>query len=130
MNRLTEYIVACTNLYGMVHKEMVVEIYNAQCGAELPPMDIQSLQCGNISVETEELARNMTEIVGDWFVAAPIAEFGEVEYYLDLKRDKPYYVPEQEELLKYTDDWYFERNLQFVELVEYMRDMFLKVRKM
>ncbi len=30
MDQLTKYIVALTNLYGMVHKDKVVEIYNSQ----------------------------------------------------------------------------------------------------
>lgn len=30
MNQLTQYIIALTNLYGMIHKGKVVEIYNDQ----------------------------------------------------------------------------------------------------
>ena len=30
MNQLTEYIIALSNLYGMIQKDILVEIYNTQ----------------------------------------------------------------------------------------------------
>jgi hypothetical protein len=30
MNQLTKYIIALSHLYGVVHKDKVVEIYNSQ----------------------------------------------------------------------------------------------------
>lgn len=30
MNKITDYIIALTNIYGLVHKDKVVEIYNMQ----------------------------------------------------------------------------------------------------
>ena len=30
MNELAKYIIALSNLYGMVHKEMVVDVFNNQ----------------------------------------------------------------------------------------------------
>ena len=43
MSQLTQYIIALTNLYGMVHKDKVAEIYNSQNEDQISLADIEAL---------------------------------------------------------------------------------------
>ena len=48
------------------------------------------------------------------------------ESYLELKEeqaDKPYYIPEKDELLKYQDDFYSEETKEFLDLGAYLRNV-------
>jgi len=53
------------------------------------------------------------------------------ESYLELKEeqaDKPYYIPEKDELLKYQDDFYSEETKEFLDLGAYLRNV-LKLKR-
>ena len=41
MNQLEQYIVAMTNLYGMFHKNKLVEIYNSQNDEKISISDVE-----------------------------------------------------------------------------------------
>ena len=56
MNQVTEYIIALTNLYGLIHKDRVKDIYNSQNEAQ-----------GTIQ-EIEELLMNPPKGLGKTFV--------------------------------------------------------------
>lgn len=46
-------------------------------------------------------------------------EMGEFDFQLMEREGKPFYIPDQEELLKYKDDNYFEVNKEYKALLEY-----------
>lgn len=43
MNKVIDYIIALTNLYGLVHKSKVIEIYNMQNADKIDEEAIQSI---------------------------------------------------------------------------------------
>jgi preprotein translocase subunit SecA len=90
MSQLTEYVIALSNLYGMVYKEKVVEIYK------------------------------------DHFVHEAIMEHDEFDLMLRKKGDKPHYVPNKNELLKYVDEGYFEKSKEYNALIKYVEKNFFK----
>ena len=117
MNQLTEYIIALSNLYGMIQKDILVEIYNTQ--------NEEPISLGEVEAYLEnpppELKKGHTYPHKDYFVHETILEFDEFESMLEKKGDKPFYVPAKEELLRYTDDFYFEKTTQYKVFYDYVR---------
>ncbi len=114
MNRLLNYIISLTNLYGLVHRDKVVEIYNLQNEEEIDVDAIQDI----MNNPSEDL--KFVEINGDYFVHEAIMEFDDFNEQLKQRKGKPFYIPEQEELLKYKDDCYFEVTKQYQALLNYV----------
>lgn len=120
MNQLTKYIIALTNLYGMVHKDKVVEIYNEQNEDQININKVESF-INNPPVELED---EFIQIYKDYFVHETVLEFDDVNVMLANKADKPYYVPKQSELLKYVEDGYFEETKEYKKLLNYVKKNF------
>ncbi len=120
MNKVIDYIISLTNLYGLVHKDKVVEIYNMQneekINAEIINLFFQK--------HLKELSRNFVEVYGDYFVSESIIEFDEFDEQLSQRRGKPFYVPEQEELLRYRENTYFEVTNEYKALFDYVTKNF------
>lgn len=118
MNQLTDYIVALTNLYGMIQKDLLVEIYNTQ---NENPISVEEVEA-YLKNPPAELERGYTYPHKDYFVHESVLEFGEFESLLKKKENKPSYVPAKEELLRYTNDRYFEKTEEYLALYEYVKD--------
>lgn len=116
-HELNQYISACCNLYGMVHKRKLMEIYNQQNTDEITLKEIEILQ-ENIPLEVDE-----AWIVAHkgYFVCSVILEHREFLYYLNEKENKPYYVPKKEDLLRYADDSYWEKNQEYHRLLNHLK---------
>ncbi len=120
MNKLTDYIVSLTHLYGIVHKDKVREIYNMQNKEHVDEIDMVRLKAGEIRIDFNELDNGFVEISDDYFVHESILEFDKFDRLIMQQRGKPFYIPEQEELLKYKSDSYFEENTQYKMLLQYI----------
>ncbi|HHT50585.1 MAG TPA: hypothetical protein GXZ78_03795 [Eubacteriaceae bacterium] len=114
MNRINDYIIALTHLYGLVDKDKVVEIFNMQNEEKI---NIERLKQ---SIDFEELKENYVEFMDDYFIHDTILEFDDFDNLLSAKADKPFYIPNQKELLKYKDDNYFEINKEYNDLFKYI----------
>ena len=90
--RVADYIVALTNLYGLVHKEKVLEIYNQQNEEKVSIETIEAYLETGIPWE-------FVYTHGNYFVHEAIYALDSFEEELALRRGKPYYVPEKKELL-------------------------------
>jgi len=112
MSKLIDYIISLTNLYGIVYKDKVVEIYNMQNEEEIS-------EIGNVDID--ELNKNFVYNHGDYFVHESIIESEDFDDQLRQKKNKPYYIPEKKELLKYRDELYFEKNKQYQDLFNYVK---------
>ncbi|ACB83969.1 hypothetical protein [Natranaerobius thermophilus] len=113
---ILDYIISLVNLYGLVHKEKVAEIYNMQNTDRIKLEDLDNI----LKEEPQQLSDYFVEIHGDYFVSETILEFDEFEWYLAQKRNKPYYIPDKKELLKYKDEFYFEKNKEYQALLSYV----------
>jgi hypothetical protein len=111
---IRDYIVALTNLYGIVPKEKVVEIYNQQNEDKMTYADLSA-------VSTEDLEKGFVYVYPDHFVNDSIDEFDEFDIFMAKKAGKPYYVPKKQELLKYVDSLYIEDNKAYRKLITYMK---------
>lgn len=115
MSEITDYIIALTHLYGIVHIDKVLEIYNIQNEEKIKKIDMSSLIAG----EAEELEKNFVDVFGEYFVHETIIDFDEFDIQMKAKEGKPFYVPDKEELLKYKDDNYHEETKEYNELIKY-----------
>lgn len=120
MNKITDYIISLAHLYGLVHKNKVIEIYNMQNEEKVEEIDTVRLKADDISIDFEELDENFVEIFNDYFVHETIMEFGELDKQLRKRQGKQFYIPEQKELLRYKDDNYFEINKEYKALLNYV----------
>lgn len=118
--QLSQYIIALTNLYGLVHKEKVLEIYNKQ--------NEEPITLGNVDyylkIANGELERDFVYTYQDHFVHESILMFDEFDLVQAKKANKPYYVPSQKELLRYSKSSYFEKNQQYKALLAYVKKNF------
>ena len=114
---VSDYIIALCNLYGMVHKKKVVDIYNMQHAEKITLKEVESIQ--------EKLPKEIDEAWIDvhqgYFVSSSILEHREFLYYIREKGSKPYYIPEKEELLKYLDGFYFEKTKEYHQFVHELK---------
>ncbi len=115
-DKVIDYIIALTNLYGLVHKEKVIEIYNIQNDINTNVDIINSIMKGL----PEALRSNFIKIHGDYFVTDSILEFDQFNEQLSQRAGKPFYIPAKEELLKYRDERYFEVNREYKKLLNYL----------
>jgi len=120
MVELTKYIIAMTNLYGMVPKEKVVEIYNSHHQEQVSISEVEEY----LDNPPRELEKAFVYPHDGYFVIESILEFDKFETMLAQKANKPYYVPNQKELLKYVDDCYIEETRQYKALYEYIKKHF------
>lgn len=120
MEKLKQYVVALTNLYGMVQKDLVVEIYNDQNDQKISKADVEMV----INKAAIELEDEFVYLHQDYFVQEVIMEFDEFEIMLLKKGNKPHYVPNKNELLKYVDEMYIEKNKEYEALINYVNKNF------
>jgi uncharacterized protein YchJ len=119
MKLLTNYIIALSNLYGLISPEKVLEIYNAQNDAEITKEALTDY----LDDATAELERNHVYVWDGLFVHEAI--FVEDETPREIFEERktwPYYVPEKEELLRYVDHYYFEKNAVYERLTAYLTE--------
>lgn len=116
MNQVIDYIMSLTNLYGLIHKDKVLEIYNMQNDEKIDAGVIEEI----MNDAQEMLAKNFVEFNGDYFVSQTIMEFDEFETQLMQRKGKPFYIPKKEELLKYKKETYFEVPKEYDDLLSYL----------
>jgi len=120
MEKLKQYIIALTNLYGMVHKDLVVEIHNSQNDKKVSKVDVELA----INNSLKELEDEFVYIHENYFVHEAIMEYDEFQIMLSKKANKPHYVPNKNELLKYVDEMYIDKNKEYKSLVNYVNENF------
>lgn len=122
MNKITDYIISLTHLYGLVHKDKVMEIYNMQNEEKIEEIDTVKLKADDINIDITELDENFVEVFNDYFVHETIMQFDEFYDHLRKRKGKPFYIPNQDDLLKYKDDNYFEINKEYENLLNYVTE--------
>ena len=126
MSLVADYIVSLTNLYGIVHMEKVVEIYNMQNDDKIDVSIVEEIaeDCH------QELNEQFSFREDPYFVHESIVRFDEFDLELAKKDGKPFYIPQKSELLKYKDEFYFEKTKEFKALFRYVLTHFTKGNKL
>lgn len=113
---LLNYIRALVNLYGAVPKAKVLEIFNKQNDLDWTLDDLDTL------IDSLEMEEEYFTDAGDQFVEESLLmDEDSLPRLLSRQEGKPYYIPEREELLRYSDDCYQERPPAFARLQLYIQ---------
>ncbi|MEA1975744.1 MAG: hypothetical protein U9N10_09450 [Bacillota bacterium] len=112
MDLIKKYIKSLTNLYGQVSVKKVIAIYNEQNDDQITVDNLQNYFDADMS-------RDYVYYYKKHFVHETIMMFNEFRKRRRRKKDKPYYVPEKRELLKYSDIHYYEKSKVYHELYNY-----------
>lgn len=109
-----DYLRALTNLYGIVPKDKVVEIFNMQNNDKIDAIDIDN------AVLKKTLDNEIFQYYKGCFVEESIMYDDSFHYLLKLQENKPYYIPAKSQLLRYKDDFYYERTKEFRNLKAFL----------
>lgn len=111
-----QYAQAAVNLYGIIHQEELVEIFNAQ-NEHQTDVDI------NFGLYMKHICFDSDYCLWEEYVVHEDLEEDDFESAKDLIRDtadKPRYIPEKKEFLRYADWHYYENTKQLVNLSNFL----------
>src|SRR5690554_1557686 len=112
VTKVSDYVLALTHLYGLVHQDQVVEIYNQQNEEKIDRSAFEE-------ISQERLNQGFVEIKNDYFVHETILEYRDFSLELAKRQGKPYYILERETLLNYVDDYYVDHPQEYYDLLDY-----------
>lgn len=116
--QLDSYAKAAVNLYGMISREDLVEIFNKQNSDQTNSEEVYILLLPLV------LKEGWYGFYKEYIVHySMFSDFGFADYLLKHQADKPRYIPEKSELLKYTVEEYLD-NDHVWDVRLYMLDVF------
>lgn len=115
---LSRYIIALTNLYGVVPEKKVVEIYNLY--------NIPRANSGDLEMSTARmnLAAHLVTRKAGYFIKDYLIFEDEYLNMLKEQGDLDYYIPGPEEIFRYEDEFYFQSSKEFQDFEECFKDCF------
>lgn len=132
---LDQYFDAATNLYGIIPLRTLLRIYNSQNEPISEEAFVQFADSIYLDTKfydifaTDEIYSNTPESEIKTMSKNLVAEyiclednFDEYFEIIGLQRGKSYYVPDKKQLLKYADNFYFEKTLEFIGLRAFLRN--------
>jgi len=117
---ILDYCIAFVNLYGIVSLDRVVDTYNMQNERSLCTEELATA----VNEYENYLRDNLVIAENNELIAMEIKMLDDYDKEKGYKGNKPYYIPEREELLRYSDYTYFERTKSYDNLVEFLEDLF------
>ena len=115
LDDLTKTVIALTNLYGVVDRDKVRAIYNQLNSSQLSKHDMNDYY----QDPPDELEDYFVYTERGYFLHEAVYEFDELDLELSKKKNKSYYVPPKDELLKYVEDEYFDQTEQYEAFQRY-----------
>lgn len=113
------YLRALTNLYGIVPLSKVAEIFNSQNELKIDVKDIEN------AVSKRSLKKELFILYDNYFVEASIICENSFEELLKQQENKPYYIPEKSELLKYENEFYYQDTEEYKKLKVFIKENFV-----
>jgi len=107
-----QYVSAAVNLYGVCNPELLLDIYHDQNNQGLRMEDLEE-------ITDFHLRRNQHFLRIDGYYMSQYFDddtSGEIRDLLRRTQNKPRYIPDKKEFLKYSDDQYFEMTPQLLQL--------------
>lgn len=120
MKRIVTYTSALAHLYDLVHLDQVVDIYNQQNKTQLKSEKAKA----TIRENKKELEKMFVYFYGNYAVHESVLEEGTFNELLRNQRSKPFYIPEQKELMKHANEFYFEETKEYINLKNYLATNF------
>jgi len=98
---LDSYAMAAVNLYGIISRDDLVNIFNKQNVDQTNTKEIYTLLLPLV-LKDRWYCFFKEYLVHYWF----FTDFNQVDYLLEHQAGKPRYIPEKDELLNYVDEYY------------------------
>jgi len=111
-----KYIKALCNFYGAFNPEQFINIYNSINQDHLNIAGFKAISDRIVS-RPQSFFDYGQYILGKYFSNV---SYDEVDSFIEKIEDKPYYIPNREELLNKADDFYFEMTPQLKVLKDYI----------
>jgi hypothetical protein len=111
------YILALVNLYGAYPVATLIDIFIKQNADKLSETEFWKIFIRFQFREQLIYRTNNEYIISDYFDSD---NYNELTNLLASVKNKPYYIPSKGELLKYSDDLYFEFTPQLARLKKYV----------
>ena len=111
-----KYISAFTNLYGVFSKNMLIEVFNSQNDSVLGPDDFEAV-LGMYLSRQQFFYEDDDYIVNHYFDEENLYE---VDYILENADNMSHYIPKKKDILKYSDENYFEMTPQLQKLKSFI----------
>ncbi len=118
--KIWKYCVACANLYGAITPDKVSELYKEHYRRIVTAKQIVE------AMDAFSCRSDIAAIKNGHIVNGFMFESGNVDALIKEQRDKTYYMPEKEELLRYADPRYYEKTPQLEKLEEHIRKNYTK----
>ncbi|MFJ5770779.1 SEC-C metal-binding domain-containing protein [Psychrobacillus sp. NPDC093180] len=104
-----QYAAACAQLYGVINYSKFVEIYNAQNKIPISSKELHELLTDYHY--SKLLEGKYVHVSYNKLVHEAIEGFGDYDALMSKVKGKPYYIPSKKELLRYADEFYFEKTI-------------------
>ncbi len=111
-NQLENYIIACTNFYGIIREDQLKKIYFKHHNE---PIDLSN-------INHEYLNHFFIYYKFQFFMIEVFLEEDMISQYIGKMNHKPIYYPTKKELMKYLDDSYIEMNDAITTFVQYINE--------
>lgn len=113
------YLKSLTNLYGIVSKSKVVEIFNLQNDDTINEKDLDN------AIKLKSLNNEIFVYYENYFVEVSIIFGKTFNELLKLQENKPFYIPDKMELMKYEDQFYYEDSSEYKKLKDFIVQNFI-----
>lgn len=113
-----EYIAGITNFYGIATFEMVRDLYN-----EYNDDDVEAAEFERVFA-LFSLREQVVKFYHEHLVNDYLLEAGEFEALLLNQENYPRYIPTEEQIFDYADDYFFEMTPALVTLKDYLAESF------
>lgn len=124
---ILDYIVSCTNLYGIIPNYKVIHIYNLHNKPKITSKDLQAI---TTDARYKKLLEESNVVVKmDRFIHKILEENNITEKLEQVVVGKPYYIPDKEELLCYKNELYYEETKYHRELGNWLERAESRERK-
>ena len=111
-----KYIKALCNFYGAFEPEQFINIFNTFNRDSTDLAEFNKIY-QKLILKRQDFFNHGKYILGEYFGNV---SYDEMDSFVEKIKDKPYYIPGKEELLKRSDDYHFEMTLKLTALKDYI----------
>jgi len=120
-----KYIKALCNFYGAFEPKQFIKIFNSFNQERISLAEFRRIY-DDLSSRPQDFFSHGEYILQEYFGHV---SYEEMDSFVEEIRDKPYYIPKKEELLKKAEDFYFEMTPQLTALRGYILSNMCKDKK-
>lgn len=128
VDEVINYVIACVHLYGFIETKDFLEIHNSYHENQITSKTLRSIFSHPANLK--RLENLNIEAYADAFVHGDIELISEFDRFIQGVMGKPFYVPENVELLRYLNNGYYEKTEAQQELGDKLEKDFLSGNKL